>query len=474
VAGPTVAARIATWATARDIVQLPREVVAAARLHILDTLGVALAASTADFADEVGRAILAEERPGGPATVVGRADRVSARGAAIVNGTLVHGLDYDDTFMPGTLHPSASVLPAALAAAERFGAGPRDLLAAYVVGVEVAAALGQLVPRGALVARGFHPTGVIGCFASVVAAARVRRVGEGVLADALGVAGSLASGLLQVIQTGGTSKRVHAGWAAGSALTALDLAVEGMTGPRDVFEGELGFRAFQDAELDWDRFGLPEQVGWRLPSVSFKFFPACHYNHALVRCALALRDRIGDPGDVARIRVGLHAAQFPEVVEPVAHKRSPRTAYDAQFSAAFTVAAALVRGRFALTELTDQTLRDPAIRGLAARCDAEADPESRFPAAFSGTLRIELRDGTVLSHADGGGGVADPRSEVVRKFRENAGLVLDDEGVRALLAAVEGLEEAPNLSVLTSLLRGVVRAPGQPEAAGRSARTEAR
>jgi 2-methylcitrate dehydratase PrpD len=437
---------------------IPDEVLAAARLHVLDTLGVALAASTSDFAAEVAGAVLAEESPGGQASVIGVPGSWSSRSAAVVNGTLAHGLDYDDTFMPGTLHPSASVLPTVLAAAERSGCSPRELLVAYVVGVEAATALSVLVPKGAMVAHGFHPTGVVGCFGSVVAAGRARGVGAAVLVDALAVAGSLASGLLQVIQTGGTAKRLHAGWAAGNALTAVELAVRGMTGPRDLFEGKLGFRAFQGSgEVAGDRLSLPPDGAWRLPWVSFKFFPACHYNHALVRCAVTLGERVGDVRDIERITIGLHPMQFAEVVEPVEQKRRPRTAYEAQFSAAFTVAAGLVRRRFSLAELTDEALHDPVVRELAGRCDAEPDPRSRFPESFSGAVRLRLRDGTVLEQSDDASGPADAEAAVERKFRENAGLALDDEAVEELLGLVRGLDDLPSLAPLTGLLRGAVR-----------------
>jgi 2-methylcitrate dehydratase PrpD len=392
--------------------------------------------------------------------VIGRAGSWSARGAAVVNGALVHGLDYDDTFMPGTIHPSAGVLPATLAAAQRWQRSPSDLLTAYVAGLEVACALAARVPRGAMVARGFHPTSVIGTFAATAAAGRVRGDRVEVVAQALGVAGSLASGLLQVIQEGATAKRMHGGWAAGNGLLALELAGHGVTGPERVFEGDLGLRAFQDAgPLDWDRLDLPPRGGWRLPAVSFKLFPACHYNHALIRSALVLRGRVGDLRDVVRLTVGLHPDQFPEVVEPVERKTQPRTAYEAQFSAIFTVCAALVRGRFSLAELTDEALGDPLVRELAQRCDVVADPDSDFPARFPGSLAVELSDGTVLRHRDDGGSGPGARPAVLRKLRENAGLVLEQGQVEALLAVIEGLDDQPDLSGLTDLLRSEVRAP---------------
>ena len=234
---PSASEVLAEFATATRWSDIPPPVAEAAKLHLLDVLGVALASSTMPFAR-----IVLQTATGlggaGESAVIGFPDRLPPVWAALVNGTLAHGIDYDDTHEAGVVHVSCSVAPAALAAAA--GVDGARFLTALVLGMETAARLG-IAAAGRLHDHGFHPTGVCGAFAATVVAGVLADLPGPRLVDALGLSGSMASGLLEFLTDGTWSKRIHAGWAAHSGLVAARLGAEGFRGPRQVLDGRFGF-----------------------------------------------------------------------------------------------------------------------------------------------------------------------------------------------------------------------------------------
>lgn len=447
ISGEAVSQALARFAAEFSYESIPEEVRERAKLLILDAVGIAFASTRYDFAHRAlsGVRALAGE---GPHAVIGRPERLPVRDAALLNGILVHGLDYDDTHMSAIVHPTASAFPCALAAAERAGAPGSDLLAAYVLGVEVATRLGQ-INKGGFHHVGYHPTGILGHFACALVAGRLLGLSAGQLVHAQGIAYSTAAGPQEFLEDGAWTKRFHPGWAAASGITAAALAAGGFTGPTRAYEGRFGlFNTHLGATAAASDYaaatrGLGRE--WELFGVAVKPFPTCHFTHACADSALALvREHGLRPEDVRQVRALLPAETIPIVTEPVANKLRPSSDYDAKFSIQFILAACLARGRFGLAELAEDALKDPAILALAETVKAEADPDSPFPKYFSGGVVVTTRDGRELVHRErvnrGAGERALSAGEISAKFFENATLAVSRQRAEAVRQAVLGLD----------------------------------
>lgn len=453
---PSASEVLAEFAAGVRRSDIPPPVAEAATLHLLDVLGVALASSTMPFARMVLQAATALGGSG-ECSVIGFPDRLSPAWAALVNGTLAHGIDYDDTHEGGVVHVSCTVAPAALAAAA--GVDGARFLTALVLGMETAARLG-IAAAGRLHDRGFHPTGVCGAFAATIVAGVLADLPAARLVDALGLSGSMASGLLEFLTDGTWSKRIHAGWAAHSGLVAARLAAEGIRGPRQVLDGRFGFYRSHLGADDWDIAAVTRDLGqrWHLLDIALKPYPACHMTHAFIDCAARLRAAAGvSPEATASVECFIHPREMPIVCEPRASKLAPQTEYDAQFSLPYTVACMLVRGHVELDDFTATAIRDPAVLALARRIDCLPDPAANYPHTFPGRVRLTLRDGRVLEHDEplNRGSAERPLSdaEVGRKFRRNAARALPAARVDALLAAVQRIDRAPTVHELAACCR---------------------
>lgn len=394
--------------------------------------------------------------------------------AAFVNGVLAHSLDYDDTHLPSVLHPSAAVVPAALASAERSGATGAELVRAIAVGLEVCVRLGMAgfddeAGNSIFFEHGQHATSICGAMGGAVAASLLDT--RGGLSDsqrvthALGVAASMGAGIIEANRTGGTVKRMHCGWAAHAAVSAADLVRLGFTGPPTVLEGRFGF--FQAwlhgaGNLDAVTDGLGTR--WELPRIFFKPYPANHFTHAVIDAAAALRGRGVTPEQVSKVTVGVPAANLRTVGEPIEVKRRPATGYMAQFSAPYAVTVGLLGGGglgAALEDYDDSKVQDPVRLDLMDRTVVDADEEcSRiFPHQFPAVVRISLHDGTELEERvlTTRGGPERPLSfdELATKFRDNAARGLDLGDVEQLQRACRDLALLADLSATMAPLTRV-------------------
>lgn len=426
---------------------VPSEVRARARALILDAVGIALASNRFDFAEKTFQGLRALSSHGG-APVIGRKERLSLRDAAVMNGLLIHGLDYDDTHVAGIVHPTASAFPAALAAATLTKASGKAMLTAFVLGIEASARIGAAA-KGGFHQVGFHPTGLAGVFGCTLTAGWLLGLDVEAHAMAQGIALSLASGSMEFLENGAWTKRLHPGWAASSGLTAAMLAKHGFIGPRQTYEGRFGlYKSHLGPEAETCDDALATAgLGrvWELRNVATKPYPACHFTHAFIDAALALRnEQKVRAEDIARIHALVPKEVIKTVCEPIANKRKPANGYDAQFSIPYLVASAFRRGRFGLAELEEESLRDPVVLALAQRVDYEADPKSGFPKYFSGGLVVTMKDGRELAHREHQNrGCADrplTMEEIHAKFRENAGMVMDEGRGEAILKRIESVE----------------------------------
>jgi 2-methylcitrate dehydratase PrpD len=347
----TPAQPLAEFAAAASFDKLPPEVVHSAELRLLDTLGICLASTSFGLADGVARMV--DQWGGRPeAHLIGGGRACPGPNAALVNGTLAHSLDFDDTHLPSVLHPSASIFPAVLAMAEASARSGAEALLAAVLGIEVTVRIGLAgyLPEAGNVffERGWHATSICGTLGAAVAGARLLGLDRDGILNALGIAASFGSGVIEANRAGGTVKRVHCGWAAHAGLTAALMAQHGISGPPTVLEGRFGFfQAFLNGEYDPAAItdGLGER--WEVPGIFFKPYPVNHYTHAGIDAALAIRARLGtefDVGQIERLELGCAASPLRTIGEPRDEKIRPHSGYHAQFSGPFTVAAALLGG----------------------------------------------------------------------------------------------------------------------------------
>jgi 2-methylcitrate dehydratase PrpD len=446
----SAARRIAEWTGTLAFDDIPAPVVEAAKLHLLDTVGCGLAAHALGVAGE-GRTAMAELGGEAQASVIGLDARLPAPNAAFANAMLCHGLDFDDTHSDSVAHVSAVVSPAALAAGEALGSSGRDVLAAIVGGNEVVTRVG-MAASGQFHARGFHPTAVCGVFGATTAAGRLAGLDAETTASALGIAGSFAGGLFAYLDDATPTKPMHPAWAAHGGLLAARLASLGAAGPPGVFENRFGlYYAFVGATQG--QVDLAAQVAdlgerWETPRIAYKPYPACHFIHGSLGATASLLGQL-EADEVDSIVVTVPEAAVALVLEPAASKQAPRTEYEAKFSLQYSTAAMLVHGRVGVRSYSEEEIGDPRVAALAGKVRYEVREYDSYPAAFPGGVRIALRDGRTLE-ADAPyqlGGPENPMSadQVRAKFRENAGLALDEDAVGAVEEAVLTLEEAPDV-----------------------------
>jgi 2-methylcitrate dehydratase PrpD len=320
---------------------------------------------------------------------------------------------------------STVVVPAAAALAEARGAAGRELLTTVIAGNEIVTRIGMAAP-GAFHARGFHPTAICGIFGATAAAARLSGLSVRDTASALGIAGSMASGLFAYLDDATATKPIHPAWAAHGALVATRLAALGAEGPPGVLEGRFGvYHAFVDTRIDLEPQLADLGERWETPRIAFKAFPACHFIHGSLGATASLGDEV-DPDEVEDILVTVPEAGVSLVLEPAESKAAPRTDYEGKFSLQYSTAAMLVNGRVGLATYTPEALADERVLGLARKVRYETKEYASYPAAFPGGVRIALRDGRTLE-ADFPyqlGAPENPMSEeqVRAKFRENAAL----------------------------------------------------
>ena len=436
----SIAERIADQALALDVKAIPPAVRTRVEELLIDVVGLCVAARNTDYI----KALLAGVDSGGPATAIGHKTTYAPETAAMINGCAAHGEDFDDTFEGGPVHSSAVIMPAVLAACERFGCDGPSALKGMVVGIETLCRLSMVIPK-AIHKSGFHPTSVLGAMAATLAVCTAMKLNRKQTVDALGIAGSMAGGIIEYLTEGAWTKRLHAGWAAKIGIQAARFGQQGFLGPRTVFEGTHGFYYAFARNASGDYSVLTEGFGkkWYTDVITFKPYATGTMNQPYVDCALRLRQRGIQAEDVAGILCETAEGYVHRLWDPLPSKHRPANDYAAKFSAPFNIAVAFVTGGAGLAAFTEQTVRDERILALSSKVQYVVDPNNPYPKAYTGHIRMTLKDGSVVEERQGHirGGAQEPlsRAEIEEKFRLNAKFGgWNDAQLSAFLTAVAG------------------------------------
>jgi 2-methylcitrate dehydratase PrpD len=408
---------------------------------VFDIVGLAVAARETSYV----AAALASAVNEGPCTALGHGRRLGIYDAALVNGTAAHGEDYDDTFEGGPVHAGAVVVPAVLAIAEQRGLPGEAVMRGIAVGTEIMCRLSLVAPQATHKA-GFHPTAIFGAPAAAAAVGAALGLDEETIARALGISGSLASGIIEYLADGSSTKRLHAGAAAQSGIRAALLAEAGFTGPVTVFEGSHGlYKAFAPSKTpDFARLldGLGER--WILETLAFKPYACGTMTQPFVDCAIRLAREGVRADDIVSITCRVGEGTVHRLWEPLSDKHRPPNGYAGKFSTPYCMAVGFLSGEAGLGEFTDARAHDPRVRALAAKIAYEIDPNDEYPRNFSGHLRAVLADGSVreLHQPHMRGGAKEPLSdrELADKLEANLRFGgLDAGRIQALRSALQAI-----------------------------------
>jgi 2-methylcitrate dehydratase PrpD len=388
---------------------------------LIDVVGLCVTARNEDYTQSA----LSGCDDDGSCTAIGHRRRLTASGAAFVNGTAAHGEDFDDTFEGGPVHAGAVIVPAVLAACERHNPDGRMALTGIAVGAEVLCRLSLVVPK-AVHKAGFHPTAIFGAMGAAAGVGAALGLNARQIVDALGIAGSMAGGIIEYLAEGAWTKRLHAGWAAQSGLRAALLARQGFVGPRTVFEGVHGlFHGFaHTADGDYDALTGDFGTRWVTDTLAFKPYPCGTMAQPYIDCARRLAARGIRPDDVEAILCEVAEGTVHRLWEPLADKQRPKNGYAAKFAVPYLLATGFVHGGIGLGAFTEKAIRDADVLALAAKVKFVIDPDNPYPNNYTGHVKATLKDGSVAEERQPylRGGASEPltRQDVTDKFMLNA------------------------------------------------------
>lgn len=450
---------LAEFANSLTYEALPDEVKARIKQLVLDLTGnIIRARHDANSTSSVIAAMTRLGYGGGNCTVLGDDTRYTAPGAAMINGTLAHSLDFDDTHAAGSIHSGAPIVPAAFAAAEMVSASGKDVIAAIVAGYEIQIRLSLALGPSDHYDRGYHPTATCGIFGAAAAAGKLLGLDAQGLASAFGVALSQSAGSMQFLHEGGWTKRSHVGQAAMNGVIAATLAKEGFRGAVDALEGDVGFLHAYAPDADAARAVADLGTEWETLNVAVKPYPSCRYSHAPLDALIALRATHHiNPEDVTKVTVGVSKTGWKIIGEPAAQKHHPKSVVDGQFSMPFCAAVALRSGGLGWDDYAAH-LTDPKTLSLCKRVDTVVDEraDAAFPENMAGSVCIETQAGTYeafveMPKGEPGNFVSD--GELIAKFEGLASPYVDASALNKLASGLLNLNQIDDVSGLLGLSR---------------------
>lgn len=433
--------------------KIPDRILDLAKRYILDLIGSAIFGTKTPW----GKIIIdfsLSNSGNGDSTILGvTGGRYRPLMAALANGTCAHGFELDDVHSPSISHPGAAVIPAVLALGETYNVSGKNIIESVIVGYEVMGRIGSAIAANHI-AKGFHPTGTFGVFGAAAACSKLLGLSPDEIQDALGIAGSSASGIMQFSIKGSMVKRIHAGNAAEQGMKSALLAKKGFTGPREILEGKYGFcKVFTDIDgkIDWEK--MVEGLGkkYKIEEINVKPSPACNILHAVVDCIKMIE-----------VERKIYEEQMDEILvsghENLIHEHNtyePDSILSAQYSLPFTVGLT-IEGKIddPNVYLDESILKNKGILNIASkvRTKLDKDIQKDFPDKFGAKVSIRFKDGETIekmvSNPKGSNDNPFSEEELEIKFRNLVEDSIGKDKTSILINRVNSIESIKNIRKL--------------------------
>jgi 2-methylcitrate dehydratase PrpD len=409
------------WCFNLEYEDIPNEVIDKIKLIFMDSLGLIFASRNEDYI----KAIKQSFTDSGNCTVPGHLEKLCPSDAIVLNGTAIHGEDFDDTFEGTPVHVGSVMCSSLLTAAEYYKLEPKEILKGLAVGSELMCRLALVSPM-AIHKQGFHPTAILGAFGASIGISKILKNSVLQTTSSLGIVGSMASGIIEYLAEGTWTKRLHPGWAGASGWKSAHLGKNNFKGPRTVLDGKNGiFNSFADSKIIPDFKKLTDDLGtyWHTNNLAIKPFACGTMTQPFIDCAIKAREKINDLNEIESIICKVGEGTVHRLWEPLSEKRNPTTPYSAKFSVPFCIAVGLYFGKAGLLEFTEKQIKNRKILNLCSKISYEIDPKNEYPKNYSGEINIILKNSQVIQDTQPGlrGGKLFPldEKEVEEKFFDN-------------------------------------------------------
>ena len=440
--------KLADFITNLKFETLPFSVVQRAKELMLDSFGTGLAASKEECVLNAFKAFdalsLAKNTPIWVSDI-----KLDPIYATMLNGIAAHALDFDDTHTEAILHASAILTPLCLSYGFHATKDAKKIIKAFIVGWEVAARVG-IASKGSFHKRGFHTTAIAGIFGGVSAVAVLLDLDKKQIVNALGLAGSFASGVNEFLSNGSNSKVLHIANAIKNSIFIAHFAKNDMSGPLSIFEGRDNvFKCF-GIEEQCDKDALSEGLNeiWQIMQVSIKPYPSCHFAHGLIDCAISLKNDGFKADEIKSIHCFVDEVPIAFICDPLEAKYTPKSAYEAKFSMPFLMALGFFDGKITLDSYAN--LKRKEVLDFAKKITYEKRSSQGFPKYFPGHLEATLQNGKKIQKNVfiNKGNFDNPLSleELKAKFMNNALVCIDETKAYEIWEQIARLESLNELS----------------------------
>ena len=454
----TISFQIADWIRSTKLEDLPASLIEATKLRALDLTGVMLAAKDLAVVSTARKAF-ADIEGSGATTPLGSKAGTARTVAALLNGIQASAMEFDDTYLPTTMHATGLALSVCFPESQHRKVDGRTMIEAVLLACETMIRLSIVTERNWF-DYGIHPTGSFGPFGGVCALAKLRGLDRLTTVHALGHAGSMSTALTAAFEDGTSTKNLHVGLAAANAFRATALAEQGITGPTAVFEGKFGwFRSHiqtEDGRL-YERVTTELGKDWLAQDIATKLYPVANPLQPHIAATITLRDKYNiKPEDVEGIDAYIKQRSFLTLCDPAELKRRPLTTWHGRISIYHTIAEALVKGKMDKYAYSEDAIRDPIINGLAEKVHPYPDLEATDLTRQRARVVIKLKDGRSVEHEipDFRGTRRNPMTvdDYLDKFRSNVGDLLPPATVDQTIDAFLNLEKVEDItSIITRL-----------------------
>ena len=431
---------------------LPHDVIKRTKLLILDTVGIIIRARhDAESTSSLVSAIEKLEMANGSCQVFSDNKSYSPSAAALLNGTLAHSLDFDDTHAEASLHSSAPILAAALAAAEMNKSSGQQLITACVVGYEIQIRLGLAGGSSSHYKKGFHPTATCGIFGAAAAAGYLIGLTKEQYISAFGIALSQSAGSMQFLTDGAWTKRSHVGQAAQNGLSCAIMAAEGFKGPSKAFEGQWGY--FQSYASGGDMEKAIDGLGKKFETLNLgvKPYPSCRYSHAAIDGIIELKNELGfSTAELDDIDIGLSETALNIIGYPLSDKQNPKSVVDGQFSMPFCAAVTVKSGGLKWDDYKNH-LNDSDTLSLCnkIKVSPDKDAEECCPEYMSAKVKVVVKGKKYEKFVKIPKGEPEnfmEDSEFISKFRSLTEPYLSNERIDQLTGSMLKLDQSNNIN----------------------------